>query len=568
MKLNVKLLSSIDKVFPTHADSTMGESALMLSNEPFSFQTAFCLEGGGAPVSIYTRVESDLPTDCISQYKLAYVPVLYVPTGNVDNYMNKEPAGLFPDALLRRKTNPDLVNDGYFSPRKFEAEEKHPIEAIEGIWQGLWFTVNEREQKLAAGTYHITVRFFRAMGENDELGNVTLSLTVLPATLPEQTLLYTSWFHCDCLSDMYDTPMFSDRHFEIIRSYAAVAASHGMNMILLPAFTPPLDTPVGKERKTAQLVGVEKTENGYIFDFTLLERFVKLCQSVGITHFEHSHFFTQWGAHHAPKVMARVNGTLTRIFGWDTAALSDEYIGFLKEYLKALLSVLDKLGIRDKFLFHISDEPIGGKDGDYSRAYEALHEYFGGIPSGDALSHYSVYENSGADLPIVVIDSKDLDKFQNNCDNYWLYYTGLQAHDGCPNRLTACRAVMNRILGVYLYLYEAKGFLHWGYNYYYNALSHGLRNPFVGADVYDGSAGTSYLVYPDADGSTIPSARLKVQYEGFNDFRALCVLENKIGREAVVELIYKHFTKTPMAAPHSNEAFHAFRLEMYQLISE
>ena len=184
--------------------------------------------------------------------------------------------------------------------------------------------------------------------------------------------------------------------------------------------------------------------------------------------------------------------------------MSDEYKKFVTQMLTELDAYLKEKGIAKQTYFHISDEPIGGKDGDYSRAYEALHEYFGGIPSGDALSHYSVYENSGADLPIVVIDSKDLDHFHDNCKNYWLYYTGMQAHDGCPNRLTACRAVMNRILGVYLYLYDAKGFLHWGYNFYYSQRSLFEINPYVTSSA-DKSfpSGDSFTVYPSGDGYPI-----------------------------------------------------------------
>ena len=49
------------------------------------------------------------------------------------------------------------------------------------------------------------------------------------------------------------------------------AVKNGMNMVLMPAFTPPLDTPVGKERKTVQLVGVDFDGKNYKFDFSLLE---------------------------------------------------------------------------------------------------------------------------------------------------------------------------------------------------------------------------------------------------------------------------------------------------------
>ena len=58
-------------------------------------------------------------------------------------------------------------------------------------------------------------------------------------------------------------------------------------MILTPIFTPPLDTAVGGERRTVQLVGITKTGSEYSFDFTLLERWINLCiASVSYTHLD------------------------------------------------------------------------------------------------------------------------------------------------------------------------------------------------------------------------------------------------------------------------------------------
>ena len=42
-------------------------------------------------------------------------------------------------------------------------------------------------------------------------------------------------------------------------------------MLLTPVFTPPLDTAIGGERRTVQLVDVHVTENGYTFGFDKFE---------------------------------------------------------------------------------------------------------------------------------------------------------------------------------------------------------------------------------------------------------------------------------------------------------
>ena len=107
-------------------------------------------------------------------------------------------------------------------------------------------------------------------------------------------------------------------------------------MILTPQFTPPLDTAVGKERTTVQLVKVEKTADSYAFDFTDLERWIVMCKKNGIRYFEMSHLFSQWGAVAAPKIVGMVDGAEQVLFGWDTPAAGGEYEKFLRIYLPQL----------------------------------------------------------------------------------------------------------------------------------------------------------------------------------------------------------------------------------------
>ena len=82
----------------------------------------------------------------------------------------------------------------------------------------------------------------------------------------------------------------------------ACAVSYGVNMLLTPLFTPPLDTAVGGERTCVQLIDVILTEDGsYQFGFDRLEQWISLCDKCGVRYLEFSHLFTQWGAAHAPK---------------------------------------------------------------------------------------------------------------------------------------------------------------------------------------------------------------------------------------------------------------------------
>ena len=95
----------------------------------------------------------------------------------------------------------------------------------------------------------------------------------------------------------------------------------------------------------------------------------------------------------------------------------------------------------------------------------------------------------------------------------------------------------NRVMGLQLYKFDMKGFLQWGYNFYYGKLSTHPINPYLVNDT-DGAfpAGDSFSVYPGPKGAW-PSLRIKVFLEAIQDRRALKLLESYIGKDEVVKMI-------------------------------
>lgn len=532
MPLQTTLLSSLHKVFPHRVPQANFSAATLLQNEPFSFQIAY--KSSLKKQALYIEVQSTLTP--ISQYRVDYVPLLCGENPGSDGGEDETAPGLFPDILRPRQTNAPLVEEGYFWDNQvYEANEPNLIYGVPNCWQALWFTVNEAGTTLLPpGRHTVTVRFC-CPKTREVLSSQTLNLTVLPAVLPTQTLLYTNWLHCDCLADLHGVEIFSDRFFAILKNYLTKAVQNGMNMLLLPAFTPPLDTPVGKTRKTAQLVQVARRNGDYSFDFSLLKRYMEVALSAGITHFEHCHLFTQWGAKAAPKIMATENGIYRQIFGWETPANSPEYTAFLAAYLPALRRFLKPLKLDNKILYHVSDEPNETMLQNYKTARDTVTPYLKGCMMGDALSNYSYYEQGLVQTPIVA--TNHLKPFLGHCENLWCYYTAEQVMDGVSNRLLNFPAARNRVLGFQLYRHRIKGFLHWGYNYYYGILSHGVSDPAVNPNVFGMDPGSGYLVYPDRANGCLQSMRQKVLGEGLQDMRAMQLLEQLIGREAACRVL-------------------------------
>ena len=561
--LKTVFLSSLHRVFPDQCPVESAVSQLScLENEPLSFQAAFRLDDVEArSLLIYPRIETELP---VSLYYLGYVPVMHTHTGHLSNLPQP---GLFGDMLLPKQVNPPLEEHAVpWSTRLVERGEDVTLNAADDCWQSVWLCVNEKQRPLKPGKYPITLRFYASVG-GELLSESTFTVEIVAARLPKQKLMYTNWFHYDCLSDFYNEPVFSDRFFEIMRDYVEKAVRNGMNMLLMPAFTPPLDTPEGTYRKTAQLVKVTREKDEYSFDFSLMKRFLDVCRQAGMEYFEHSHLFTQWGAKAAPKIMATVNGKEKRLFGWDTDASGKEYSKFLHAYLPAVRAFLREEKLEKKVLFHISDEPSEGNADSYARAVATVGDLLDGCMCGDALSEYLFYEKGFVKTPIVV--TPRVDDFAGRCDNLWAYYTGGQLQEGLSNRIMVVPPERNRMLGIQLYAYRIKGFLHWAYNFYYDVLSHGLFDPKCNPCGYNNHAGTTYFVFPGKDGTALQSARQKVFFEGINDMRALEALEKRSGRAACDALIEKHFGRVTFhTCPASPEALLAFREELNRLAAQ
>ena len=563
--ITTKLFHSLITVTPTHCpDAPELDRFQLCANEPFSFQLAYRITDGSIHARvIHVKADSDLD---ISMYYVNPVPVMHT---QIPDLQQVPPVAMYPDMLIPRAVNPELkpIRAGYNSEpdriRYLEVGRNTALKAYCDSWQTLWFTVNEHGGTAEPGIHKIHIQLLSDSLE--PMASRTLTLEVLPAKLPDQKLIYTNWFHCDSLADFYQVELYSPAYWRIFDDFVKKAAQNGMNMILTPAFTPALDTPVGEERMKTQLVDIQANGDRYEFDFTRLADFIHRCQALGIQYFEHAHLFSQWGATSAPNIYATVDGQEQRIFGWETPSDSDEYRTFLRAYIPALREFLKREQLEDRIFIHLSDEPKPANAETFLRAKAGIADLLDGLMCGDALSNYQLYENGAVEIPIVT--TWHTGDFLGRCDNMWCYYVGGGVMGGLSSRLILVPRQRNRILGVQLYYYNIKGFLHWGYNYYYGELSMGIFDPKTDTCGGFSTASTSYIVYPAGDGTAWQSVRQKNFAEALLDVQALELLESLAGRQVCEDLIHKYFGKPDFFAfPETPDLFLAFRGEVNEAI--
>ena len=504
-------VSSLEKVRATIRPCLFEEENTALLGERFSFQVAYRSIGITLTDLVYDL--QGVPQECAQVFLVREVPCSYAVAENSDDYNLTDKPCMMPDLLTVVPVS--------------------GITASCGMWRSFYIVL----QGLQAGVYdiHFSVR------DNGGvlLGSVDYRLRVVDQRLPESDLLCTYWIHCDSLADYYKLPVFSDAYYKILRSYVSSAVGYGMNMLLTPLFTPPLDTEQGKERMTVQLVDVTVKNGCYLFGFERLGEFMRLAEECGVKYFEMSHLFTQWGAKFAPKIVADFYGKKKRILGWDTPALSQEYKDFLSAFLPQLRDWLKQNGYYERCFFHISDEP--GSDAiEHYRACRSFVDRF--LPDAkfiDAMSHYEFYHQKAVDYPFVALNATEA-FIKEGVKNYFVYYCTTQRNQFYSNRFLSLPQERTRVLGMQIYRNGAKGFLHWGFNYYYSFLSREPIDPYIVTDCMGRyQSGDAFTVYPGKSGA-LGSLRGEAFYAGLQDYRALLLLEQKIGKEKVCSFLQKN----------------------------
>ncbi len=512
--LKYNLTSSLEKCFVDSDPVSFAplKAISIFKNQKLSFQL------------IYRDIETDVryflnaSLSGVDEKNVSYRTVEYIPSmmpvyrnAYDENYVNTMP-GLYPDLL---------------KPLSVDGVTVFPL-ATRSLW------VELSEGALPVGENKLTLILTNAQGETVAEASVTVA--VIDALLPDQTLIVTNWFHTDSLMSYYRVAAFSEEYWRITENFMRSAREMGINMILTPVFTPPLDTKIGGERLTVQLVDVTYKNGVYSFAYDKLDRYVKMAKDIGIEYFEIAHFFTQWGAKHAPKIMASTENGYEHIFGWDTDAAGEEYRAFLSAFIPALIAHLDELGVIKNTYFHISDEPNETHFDSYRAAREGVVDLLRGHKVIDALTDYEYYKMGLAEHPIP--GSHHMAPFiENKVPDLWTYYCCGQSV-GTSNRFFGMPSARTRFLGTQLYYFDIKGFLQWGFNFYFSFLSTEPINPFLDS-TGNGfcESGDAYVVYPAPDGTPWESIRYISFREGLEDMRAMQLAESLVGREAVKSLL-------------------------------
>jgi hypothetical protein len=488
----VALAPTLQRFYPSSPITASHELRIDAARgERVSFQIAVRTQDDAVEVSATVDPTSKFASRV---RRVGYVPLAHLNTGN--------PLSEIEGA----DHTPGLVPDPLFDTSKFVAGPRE----TNAFWVNLTIPSEAKP-----GAYRVPVDV--QIGDAQHVA-CTAIVTVHNLVLKSRhDFPVTHWFYCDALSDFYHFTPFDDASWPVIEKYIRDLVEHGNDVMHTPVFTPSTDG----VKKPTQLLLIKRDGERYKFDWSRVKRFVDLAKGCGMKRFEWAHFFSQWGCKNAIRIYQGDPMQEKLLWPADTAATAPVYRDFLAQYIPELERFLDQEGIRDVSYFHISDEPHGDEAlANYRVARKMMRELAPWMKFMDALSQLSFAKEGLVDMPIPILD--EAPAFVAAGYPAWCYFCGGPRGEYL-NREMDTPLTKIRMSGWLFYRLKSKGFLHWGYNYWYKSQTREMIDPFTeqAGGVWPGWAyGDTFVVYPGPDGP-IDSIRWEVFAESLQDYALL-----------------------------------------------
>lgn len=376
-----------------------------------------------------------------------------------------------------------------------------------------------------SGIYNGKIIFTDSLGESIEIAT---EITIANAIIPQnETLRITNWFNIKAMHEFHDVEEWSQEHWCLIEKYAKLMREAHQTDFWLPK----------------NIFTYKKVSNGnYIFDFTIAEKLIKLFFSLGFKYIE------------GPIMLYRKSWEHTdfyiKIDGEDIPALSDDAYEFMSAFYTQLYDFLKENGWEKIFFAHVGDEPQKYCAKDYRVLSGQIRKWMPGIKIIEAVETAEL--DGAVDIWVPKSDryltyKEEFDrKMARGEDEFW-YYTCMFPGGHYLNRLLDQELLRTRYLHWVNYVFGFTGYLHWGFNMYYNLNGNDV---FTGAcDRPDGvrmqllPAGDTHIVYPLGK-QVLRSVRLEMMRAGCEDYELIKLLEQKDKQKAdgIVSKCVRSFT--------------------------
>ena len=331
---------------------------------------------------------------------------------------------------------------------------------------------------------------------------VPIEIEVLPVSLPDETnLKVTIWFQPNYIVTHNKVIKYSEEFWQIIDYYAKKMAEHRQNMVWTP-----LDLFSLRYNDKGELTG----------DFTDFDRWIETFFKEGFKYIELSHIGARVGERNSDFAYIKRQAYDVNLKTTREVPLG-EYMHLIQEHLR-------EKGWLEVSYAHVADEPTTYNYSSWIELAREIRRQAPDLKLMEAL-HYTDLSDY-LDVAIPQLDYFDQNKNrllkeqEDGKIELW-FYTCWLPQGNYPNRLLDYPLYKTRILHWANFLYDAPGYLHWGYNWW-NAFEVGF------------APGDGWIVYP-TENSIVSSMRYEAMREGIEDYEYL-LLHAKKTQEIAKEL--------------------------------
>ncbi len=483
------LTTSLVRVFPASPPADESLELLAARNGRIAFQA--CVRNESTkPLTVECSITGGDDLKPLVRW-VGLVPMQHLTPGTAPEELDDvgHLPGLVPDPLM--PTNKGVV--GSFESRSFWITLNVPADAKVGV----------RELKVRVGETELPVKL--------DIAELVIQ--------PRKDFPVIHWWRGEATWDFYKTGMFEDeRWWKLTHDQLSNMLAHGSDVVYVPIFFDRRET----FKRPCQLLIVDEPSPGkYTFDFSRVKRFLDMSKEIGFKEFEWSHLWIYWGVENPVRIYRKQGEEQVMLWPPDISGFSDTFLNFLKQFLPQFESFLRAEGVLDHSYFHLSDEPGGGQHiANYKRARQILRDLAPWMKVMDALSDIEYGKQGLTDMPIPIVSSA-----QNYIDAgipHWVYYCCAPTGPWL-NRFMDTPLPKIRMSGFLFYHLGAKGFLHWGFNYWHKMEQEAIGDPFNDATNASWPGipyGDPFMIYPGPDGP-IDSLRWEVFAEALQDYAIL-----------------------------------------------
>lgn len=344
---------------------------------------------------------------------------------------------------------------------------------------------------------------------------LNISVNVVSQTLPpysEWNFDLDLWQHPAAIARVHNVPLWSDRHFSLMRPYYALLAGAGQKIIT----TSIIDEPWGHQTYDdfpSLIKWTKRKDNSWSYDYSLFDKYVSFVMSCGITKRINCYTMVPWNLN-----FQYFDEALGRDTVFHSTVGSEEYNRFWSTMLTDFTRHLKEKGWFGISAIAMDERPMEAMKSVISLLKKVDPQWKIALAGNEFESEIEVdiYDYSIA-ISKSGIDENIISKRKTQGKPITFYTC---CTDEYPNNFTFSPPAESVFIGWYAAAKGYSGFLKWAYNSW-------PSNPLLDSRFTKFPAGDTYLIYPGPRSSV----RFEKMIEGIQDFEKIDILRTQFIRE-------------------------------------